>query len=197
MNLIYDFETLSQNAFNGVIVNVAALHFDPDRFNDDPYDYMELVGDAKFIKFNISEQVEKYGRKIQSSTLEWWKKQSKEAQSQLKPNKLDKSIESLYNFMFDEMKIEDMKFIYTRGNSFDPVFFDSVCYMLDKPKPKNWWAIRDTRSTLDGMLWGSGIKDNFIPDGLDELFVGHNPMHDIAMDVCRLQYVSRVINGKN
>lgn len=195
MNLIYDFETLSQNAFNGAIVSVAALHFDPERFIEDPYDYMELIGEAKTMKFDVAEQVEKYGRKIEKETLEWWKKQSKEAQQQLKPSKLDQPIEMLYTFMFDWMDIDDMNRVYTRGNSFDPVLLDSICDTIGKPRPTKWWAVRDTRSTLEGMLWGSGIKDKFIPEGLEDLFVGHDPSHDIAMDVCRIQHVVRVLNG--
>ena len=59
--------------------------------------------------------------------------------------------------------------------------------------PYPWWIIRDTRSMLDGMLWGSGIDNKFIPDGLEEKFVHHDPRHDIVMDVMRMQTVASAL----
>jgi hypothetical protein len=189
MNLIYDFETLSQNAFDGAVINMAALEFDPNEF----YEFEELVESAKFIKFDVQEQVEKYGRKIEKGTLEWWKNQSKEAQAQLKPSDLDVSIDTLYNFMVDEMNYEKATAVWTRGNSFDPVLLDSIILATNKPKFKNWWAIRDTRSFLDGLLYGSNIKNNFMPDGVEAVL--HDPRYDIALDVYRMQTVIRELNG--
>ena len=190
MNLIYDFETLSQNAFDGVVVNIAALQFDPNKF----YEFDELVEGSQFIKFDVQEQVEKYGRKIEKSTLDWWKQQSKDAQAQLKPSPVDQSIDVLYDFMVRDLDYENMKTVWTRGNSFDPVLLDSILIATGKPKFKNWWAIRDTRSFLDGLLYGSNIKNNFMPEGVGEVVL-HDPCYDIALDVYRMQTVIRELNG--
>jgi hypothetical protein len=193
MNLIYDFETLSQNAFNGAVINIAALQFDPARFIDSPYEFEELVEECQFIKFDVHEQVMKYGRKVEQSTIDWWKQQSKEAQRQLTPSPVDQSIDVLYDFMVRDLDYENMKAVWTRGNSFDPVLLDSILIATNKPKFKNWWAIRDTRSFLDGLLYGSNIKNNFIPDGLDVVL--HDPRYDISLDVYRMQTVIRELNG--
>lgn len=192
MNLIYDFETLSQNAFDGVVINMAALSFDPNKF----YQFDELVENAEFIKFDVKEQVEKYNRKIEKGTLDWWKNQSKEAQKQLKPTDSDVSINMLYDFMVYDMKYESMKSVWTRGNSFDPVLLDSILIATNKPKFKNWWAIRDTRSFLDGLLYGSNIRNDFMPEDIGEV-VKHDPRYDIALDVYRMQLVKRSLNGED
>lgn len=190
MNIIYDFETLSQNAFNGVVLNMAALEFDPTHF----YEFDELVEQAQFIKFDVQEQVEKYGRKIERSTLDWWKQQSKEAQKQLTPSDSDKSISVLYDFMLYDMHYEKAKAVWTRGNSFDPVLLDSILLATNRPKFKNWWAIRDTRSFLDGLLFGSDIRNDFMPEDIGDV-VKHDPRYDIALDVYRMQTVIRELNG--
>ena len=62
--VIYDFETLSQDTIKGVVTCLAILKFDESRFVNKPYTFKELVDDAKVIKFNVSEQVKTYGRKI-------------------------------------------------------------------------------------------------------------------------------------
>ena len=138
-------------------------------------------------------KVEKFNRKIEKSTLDWWKNQSKEAQEQLKPSSNDVSIDTLYDFMVREMNYESMKSVWTRGNSFDPVLLDSILIATNKPKFKNWWAIRDTRSFLDGLLYGSNIRNNFMPDGVEAVL--HDPRYDIALDVYRMQTVIRELNG--
>ena len=75
------------------------------------------------IKFLVDEQVKEYGRSVQQSTIDWWKNQPKEAQYQLKPSTDDVSITELYDF-FVENRPDDLKKVYTRGNTFDPIFFD-------------------------------------------------------------------------
>jgi hypothetical protein len=40
---IYDFETLSQNPVDGVVISFAMMNFDPTRFENNPYTYQELI----------------------------------------------------------------------------------------------------------------------------------------------------------
>ena len=37
------------------------------------------------------------------------------------------------------------------------------------------------------MSWGIDLRNGFIPEGLESVFVAHDPQHDIVMDVMRLQ----------
>ena len=192
-SIIYDFETLSQNMLTGAAVSLAALEFDTERFHDDGYTYDELLGNVKSVKFDVQEQVKKYGRNIQKSTLEWWKKQGAAAQKQLQPSDEDISIAELYNWLTNEFDIPSYKAVWTRGNTFDPIFLRTILESAgDKDPFDQWWAIRDTRSFIDGMVYGSDIRNTFIPPGLDEKFVAHDPKHDVVMDVMRMQYLAQL-----
>ena len=195
--LIYDYETLAQDAFKGVVINIAALDFTESRYLTNPYTWEELLDTVSILKFDVEEQVEHYNRRIERSTIEWWKRQSKEAQKWLKPSPGDVSIDQLKAFLIDKYDMPKKKKIFTRGNNFDPVLTDSIFRDINYKDNTPWWTIRDTRSYLEAMLYGSDIRDTFVPDELESVFIKHDPAHDVAMDVYRMQYVIRVIHGWN
>jgi len=188
---IYDFETLGQNPRTAPIVSLAAMSFSRDRLTSNPYTYAELLESVDTIKFDVADQVKNYGKKIEKDTLAWWGKQSKDAQKQLAPSEFDQPITDMPTFMC--FNVTKPKVVYTRNNTFDPIFLEQILNDIGSELPYDWWAIRDTKSTIDGMSWGIGIRDNFIPTGLTEHFIAHNPAHDIAMDVMRLQYLAQAI----
>lgn len=192
---IYDFETLSQDVFDGVAVNLAVLKFDEDRFIKQPYSFEELVDSCKLIKFDVEEQVKKYGRKIQQSTLDWWMQQEKSVQKQIRPSDKDVSIDTLYEFLSLEIQIQKCDRVYTRGNTFDPILMSSLLRHFGQIDPMKWWVIRDTRSLFEGMTYGHGIKSTFIPEGLEGKFIAHDPCHDIAMDVMRFQHLAGILSN--
>lgn len=190
--IIYDFETLGQKPTSAVLC-LAALRFNEDRYlSDEPYTYKELLDSARFIKFSVREQAEIYGRRIDKSTIDWWKTQSKDAQELIKESDADQSLVEIVpffrNLIVDPSQISK---VYTRGNTFDPIFLDSILENVKSPEVYNWWAIRDTRSMIDGLSFGSGLKNTFMVPGLEESFIHHDPIHDIAMDVMRMQYLVR------
>ena len=193
MEVIYDFETLGQNALDVAVVNVAGIEYDETRFKDNPYTYQELVDMAKFKKFDIKEQVEKFGRKIEKGGLEWWKSQKPEVLKQIEPTPNDVSIKELHSFLFDELNYDNAKKVWTRGNSFDPVIMRTIFQTLGQPHEKNWWAIRDTRSFIEGFTYGTKIFHAFVPDELKDEHITHDPIHDVAMDVYRMQYLIRTM----
>jgi hypothetical protein len=61
------------------------------------------------------------------------------------------------------------------------------------PEPYDWWSVRDTISYIEGLSHGIDIDTGFIPEGLAEHFVKHDPCHDIAMDVMRMQVIVQAI----
>lgn len=185
--VIYDFETLSQDQVNGVVISFAMLAFSPNRFvGDISYTYEELLEQTKFIKFNVEEQVKKYGRKINKETLQWWSEQGDLAKKQLKPSSEDQSISELCGF-FHFHKPVNLEVVYTRGNTFDPVFFQHIIESTGHKMPYDWWMDRDTRSFIDGLSWGTGLKNSFMPPNCEDKFIHHDPRHDITLDVMRLQ----------
>lgn len=190
---IFDFETLSQEQTNGVVLSLAMLNFCEVRFvGEYAYTFDELVESTHTIKFDVEEQVRKYKRQINKDTLEWWSNQGELAKQQLKPSSEDKSISEIYKF-FILNKSVNVKKVYTRGNTFDPIFLEYICRQIGKPLPYDWWEVRDTRSLIDGLSWGTDLKHSFIPEGCEN-FIPHDPKHDIAMDVMRLQTLVQAIS---
>lgn len=193
MNYIFDFETLSTDRVNGAIISMAILEFDPSRFNTEPYEYLQLVNNTGFIKFNVEDQVKNHGRKIDPDTLKWWGEQSAEARAQLKPSENDKLLSECIPFINDYIGSIKVNKVFSRGNTFDPIILDYIGVQFNQVIPWGHWPMRDTRSIIDGMAWGTDIKNGFIPDELQSLFVAHDPAHDIAMDVMRMQFLSRAL----
>ena len=191
-NIIYDFETLSQEV-NGAVTCCALLIFHEKRFdvNNDPYTFEELVDSAKVIKLDVEDQVKNYKRIITQETLDWWKSQGSEAQKWITPSDDDQKISKLYDW-FWENSPTDIKNFYTRGKTCDPIFLQSLMADTDRPMPYNWWQIRDTRSYIEGLAWGSELIHDYIPPGC-EGFTKHDPKHDIALDVMRMQTIARAI----
>jgi hypothetical protein len=75
------------------------------------------------------------------------------------------------------------------------MFLENIMRQTNKPDPFSWRRIRDTRSLIEGMAWGVSEFDNgFIPEGLLTKFVAHDPRHDIAMDVMRIQTLARALS---
>lgn len=196
MNLIYDFETLGQNASKAPVLSLAMLSFDTDRMISDynTYSYEELVDTSLYYKFDVEEQVKKYSRVIETDTLLWWNKQGTEAKRVLKPSSEDISVSRLYEIM---KSVCDVDRVYTRGCGFDTTLMSSIIASTGKTDPTKWWTIRDTRSFIEGMLVGAtDIRNDFVPKSVADQFVKHDPRHDIAMDVIRIQYLTRIVYDK-
>lgn len=193
MALIFDFETLSTDRVNGVILSMALLEFDEKRFNEkEQYSYTELLEMTRYIKFDVESQVKQYGRQIDRDTLRWWGDQSEHAQKQLKPTPYDQDLRECLPFIEKQVQ-NPIEKVYCRGNTFDPIFIDYISEQTGQYVPWSHWMIRDTRSTIEGMAWGMDLNNGFIPDGLDKFFVAHDPQHDIVMDVMRLQTLALAI----
>jgi len=196
MEVVYDFETLSTDVYRGVIVNIAGLQFDEKRFKDNPYTFEELLDSCKFMKFDVEEQVKQYNRKIKPTSLEWWKKQDPEVKALVTPSEDDVSMTELPNFMIHELQTPLAKKVWTRGNTFDPMIVQFVFEQLNLEDPTPFWSIRDIRSYIEGFTYGSNINHTFTPKEVTT-FKAHNPIHDVSMDVYRLQFLVRTMYGED
>lgn len=196
-SVIFDFESLSSDPVRACALNMALLSFDEERLgSDNPYTYDELLDNVKYIKFDVAEQVKKYNREIQDSTLAWWSLQPKDAQKVLKPSSEDRSISELYDFLIENVDFKNLKMYYTRGNNFDPVIMSELLYVTGKHNPfVPFWIVRDMRSLIQGMTYGHGIKNTFIPEipGIEEKFVKHDCRHDVVMDIMRYQFLAQLL----
>jgi len=196
-SVIFDFETLSLDRAQCVISCVAGIRFNEDRYlSDDPYSFTELVEAADFMKFSAEYQVTHYGRKIDLQTIGWWKEKPKSVQNMIiEPKEDDVTFEKIIDFFQNLFRHPDtLSRVYSRGNTFDPIILDGIISQL---KVKNFyphWVVRDTRSMIDGMSFGSNMRNDFVVPGLESQYIAHDPRHDIAMDIMRMQYIVRLLN---
>jgi hypothetical protein len=189
--VILDFETLGQRP-STVVTSFALLSFTESRYVKNSYSFQELIKSVKYIKFDVEEQVNKYHRTLDPDTIKWWSEQSSTAKAQIKPRPDDVSIDKLYQFLIDNIDLACHKKMYSRGNTFDPIILDSILASCGKVNPMHWGSVRDTRSMIEGMSFGFPIKNDFIPDNITG-FIKHNPIHDIALDVMRMQTLAKII----
>jgi hypothetical protein len=193
--VIYDYETLGKDPYTCVAVALAAITFNEKRFTEDPYTWDELVLSSRMIKFDAQDQVVNYNRKIEMDTVKWWNDQGAEARKIIDPTPNDAPLSELPRFFSELIEFpREVKKVYTRGNTFDPVITDTLLKKLGREEVFPWWTIRDTRSMIEGLAWGSDVGKDFIPEGLDKVFVKHNPVHDIAIDIMRIQFLVRAIS---
>jgi len=119
--VIYDFETLGQGQYSSAVVSFALLSYDEKRFIENEYSYDELLGECKYIKFDIEEQVVKYSRSISKETIEWWMAQGPEAKKQLMPSDEDVSIDKLHPWLMENIDFKTLKKdVLLVVNTFDP-----------------------------------------------------------------------------
>ena len=191
--VIYDFETLGQDQKNSAVVSFAMIAFSEKRYINNPYTYEELIENCAYIKFDVEDQVVNFGRKINKETVDWWNSQGDKAKKQIRPSAEDKSIYAFYEFVINNCECPKIKKSYTRGNTFDPMFLQYLMDDTGHQDPFHWRTVRDTRSMIEGMSFGMNLDNGFIPGDLASKFVKHDPRHDVAMDVMRMQLLAQAI----
>jgi len=194
-SVIFDFETLSTDRVNPVVLSFAMLNFSESRMlGDMPHTFEELLDKVDYIKFDVKDQVKNYNRKIDKETVDWWGQQDEAVRKdQLTPSDDDKSISELHDFFVLNKTTNATKY-YSRGNTFDPIILDYIMKQTGNNALYHFWEIRDSISTIDGLSWGTKLRNNFIPEGC-EGYKKHDPRHDVALDVMRIQSLVQATEG--
>lgn len=193
--VIYDYETLSNVPAEAPVTSMAITRFDSARFVSQPYTLEEIVATASYHKFDVAEQVQKFGRKINKSTLDWWMEQDKEVRdAQIAPKPTDISITELRTIFLQHYQKGDL--VFTRGNTFDPIITDFMLKAMGQDPNLHYYGdLRDTRSYIDGMSYGSDLSNGFTPPELEDKTIDkHDPRVDIALDILRIQALAQAIS---
>ena len=169
------------------------ITFSETFYKTEPYNFNELVEKAKFIKFDVEDQITRYHRKINKETLDWWNDQGEKARKQIVPSEDDRKLVDLYDFIKQNTSGMFIKKVYTRGNTFDPMFLQYAMQDIGREEPFHWRTVRDTRSMIEGMSFGMDVKNDYIPSDVVDRFIKHDPRHDIALDVMRMQLLAQAI----
>lgn len=189
---MFDIETLGVES-NSVILSMACVHFDPSNKTN----HKQLRENAFFAKFDVNDQVHRLGRKIDKDTVDWWKKQCKNARIvSFEPNpKYDVTYELGYHRMLDWVNQFNEKdtWVWARG-SLDQVVFDSITKQCGLETIFTFHQWRDVRTAVD-FLYNTkngycGVEVPPWEETFDPFLhiTKHNPIDDCIYDVMMLQY---------
>ena len=136
-----DLETLGVEP-DSVVMTLGAIKFDP--FSDaEPHTPLYLRGD-------VEEQSEQYGRSIDDNTLAWWSKQPQAIQDEAFGEHSDRVTVQEMLRQLNKWCV-GLDYIWCQGPTFDFVILQSLYKAAEKPAPWNYWQIRDSR-TLFSMM---------------------------------------------
>lgn len=183
----FDVETLGVES-NSVILSLACIHFR----SDEKPTFRELVDSAYFVKFNVRDQVENYGRRVDKGTLEWWEKQCEIVRKKsFLPLKTDENLkngmESFHSWI--QSKNDNKSWVWARG-SLDDTLLHSIERQLKVETMLPYHRWRDVRTAVD-LLYDS-TNGYCKVDHIDFLYerdiIKHDPVIDCALDVMMLLY---------
>lgn len=191
----FDIETLGVSS-EVVVLSVGVVKFELHNANnayqttDKNYlngIYQKMLADSLFVKFEVDEQVVKYGRKVEKDAIDFWKEQSAQVvdRSFRRNSALDVKAEDGIT-KIAEFCNGDQNF-WARG-SLDQIVYDSLCRAAGKPLVTEYWCWSDYRTAIN--LTKETARKGYcdIPGFDRSLVVKHDPVHDAAYDVMMLLY---------
>jgi len=189
---VFDVETLGVES-NSVVLSMACVYFNP---KDTP-SHQELKDTSFFCKFDVSDQVKRFDRKIDRDTIAWWKKQCKNAQiKSFIPNKeWDIPFEAGHSAMKEWVKSKNDPdcYVWARGG-LDDVVLSSMERATGCENIFSYNRWRDVRTAVDYMYnRTNGYTDTEVPAWVDDFnsqlhITKHNPVDDCVFDAMQLLY---------
>lgn len=184
---MYDLETVGTNS-ESVVLSMACIHFDPESRPS----YKELCDSAFFVKFDVKDQRQRFGRKLNKVTMEWWAKQCDIVRAKsFIPSADDVTLEVGIQRLRDwaaQFNDNDC-WVWARGNM-DEVILDSIEQQLGQEQIFKYNRWRDIRTAVDFLYGGNTGYCQVEYDGFDpQIHVyKHDPVHDCAYDIMMLLY---------
>lgn len=201
-HLILDFETTGQDIHTCAVIDMAAYIFTNEKMlSSKPYD-LTTIKEIKRFKFDLVHQKKEYKYKVEEETNKFWFSQPRKVFERILPKDDDLSLTDFSKQFLEYLGTEKINYWWSRSNSFDPIIlwrlFNDVGSLPELHKRLPHWALRDTRSFIDGAL-NFPKKNGFIPikdENLwSEVFEHHNSSWDILADILRIQAIIRTHNN--
>jgi len=205
---MFDLETLGVES-TSVVLSAAIIAFDLAETEyevDVNEEYQHLLEKARFVKFDVKEQMKHYNRGSDKGTMQWWADQPELSRlKSFKPYADDLAaavgIEEIYKYCSflhgdSEKTIEqkrtvlDKSTIFWQRGSLDQLVFDSLCRVVfpDRPPIVQWNNWMDVRTAI--ALSKNSAKNGYcrIKDFDFSKVVKHDPVHDCAYDIMQLKH---------
>lgn len=139
-DVMCDLETLAVTP-DAAILTIGAVKFDP--FGDE-------INSPTAIPFYVKVDLDscnQLGLVTSDSTIEWWSKQSKEAQEEAfgvnDRVSISDAMNQFYKFCWGTKRV------WSHGAGFDVVILETVFRRINKAIPWQYWAVRDSRTLFD------------------------------------------------
>jgi exodeoxyribonuclease VIII len=175
-DIMCDLETLATTP-DATILSIGAVRFDP--FGDE-------LNNPKMTKFYLKidiDSCDRLGLSVSESTIEWWSKQSPEAQDEaFNPDDRVDIIDAMnqfYKFSWG------CKRVWSNGSSFDIVIMETIFRKISKAIPWDYWQVRDCRTMYD-----LGLNPNRPP------VLKHHALEDAWNQAVGIQNVCRELRSK-
>lgn len=167
-HIMIDIETLD-TIYSAKILSIGAVYFDPMK-NKLGSEFFEIV--------NSQRQLDRTSSK---DTIEFWRKQSREAKKQLKGDvQLRDALEDLDLFIDPDCRV------WGNGATFDITILEHAYLSFDMSIPWKFWNVRDCRTVRELFESKRG--------GLDQNFNGtkHHALDDAKYQA---KYISKMWRG--
>lgn len=171
-HLMIDLETYGTRP-GAVIRSIGAVIFDD-----------KSIGKEFYTNLTTEDQIAK-GCHVDQGTVDWWNRQSKEAQNQLLTNQ--QSFEVGMNQFLTFYRSNKPTFVWSQGSNFDSVLLDRSFELFGMKIPWRFYNTRDTRTIYH--VAGLDIK-TIIRDG-----TYHNSLDDAKHQILCVQESLRRIRG--
>lgn len=187
--VFFDFESLGTDS-DAVVVSLGLVVAD---FNDrELMTFDSLYESAIEIKLDVESQ--KQTRYIDQDTVEWWKKQSREAQKILIPSEHDVELEEMFYLLdhyftgFEDFNKNKENWISRRA--FDACLVKHICSRtLGMKEYVPFWNWRDVVSLIHGISYlqrGTfDVPKELLPDNVTV----HDARTDVVLDCLRIKYI--------
>lgn len=180
---VYDIETLATNE-TAVVLSVGVVYVD----SYESRTWESLLENSLFIKLDSKFQIEQLKRRVDVSTLTWWKKQIKTVRDlSMQPTKHDvepkEAFQLLRKFVFDRTGQSKIP-CYTRG-FMDVIVSDHLANQVEESMPWNYNSYRDVRTAIDILYQNS--QDGYVdvdPNRCYNFDISRVLKHDPVMDAC-------------
>jgi len=174
--VMIDLETLATSP-DAAILSIGAVKFDP--FGNETTDYDEF-----YLRVDV-DSCDSINLTVSDDTIEWWSKQSQEAQDEaFNPENrvhIKDAFEQLYKFCWG------CKTVWSNGAAFDVVICETVFNRIGKKVPWEYWQVRDCRTLFDQELMGI--------DPQKPAITAHNALDDALAQAISVQNVLRKLRG--
>jgi len=174
-DIMIDLETLDVLP-SATILTIGAVKFDP--FGDE-------LSDPKMEKFYVKVDVDscdRIGATVSNATLDWWSKQSAEAQADaFDPTNrisIEDAMTQLYKFCWGGKRV------WSHGAGFDVIILEWYFRKIEKAIPWSFLEVRDTRTLFD-----IGINPN------RATVTAHNALADAVDQAQGVQKIYRTLRS--